>query len=101
MEGQQMRFLPKASQYPKRIYVKGEVYKVTFTTKIKHFGDTDSETKVIRIRSGMSKRETFKTFLHELLHAIEFECDFKSTLKHSQIYDLEDAIFELLIDNFL
>lgn len=94
-----MKQLPKPHKYPRRIHIKNETYRIVFTSKIKHYGDTDPVKCVIRIRSGMSARETFSTFIHELLHAVAFEGDFK--LKHKTVYSLEQALFELLIDNFI
>lgn len=94
-----MRKLPVQSEYPKKVYITNEAYKVVFSKTMKDFGETDPNKRIIRIRAGMSKRETFTTFIHEMLHALHFEHDFK--LKHKQVYWLEKAIFELLVDNFL
>lgn len=90
--------LPEQRKYPKKIYFGKEVYTIKFVKKLDCFGDTDSVKKLIRIKKGISKRETFQTFIHELLHVIEFEAPIK--IKHSMIYELEKAIFELLFDNF-
>lgn len=91
--------LPKPSQYPKKVHLKGETYKLVFVKGLKDYGNTDANKKLIRIRAGMSKAETFKTVIHELLHFIEFE--WPINIKHKTIYKLEEAIFSLLIDNFL
>ncbi len=92
-------FLPDPSKYPKRIFIKNETYRIVFTDKITHYGDTDPVKCRIRIRAGMSRRETYMTFIHEILHAMAFAGDFK--LKHKTVYALEKSIFELLCDNFL
>lgn len=91
--------IPEVNKYPKKLYITNEVYKVVFVKRMKDFGDTNPVTRVIRIKAGMSKRETLTTFLHECLHALHFEHGF--TLRHKKVYQLEKAIFELLVDNFL
>ncbi len=91
--------LPPQSKYPKQIYFSHEVYKIKFVKGLEHFGDTDPNKKLIRIKHGISARATFVTLIHELLHVIEFEEIPK--LKHSTIYALEKAISELLFDNFI
>lgn len=92
-------FLPPQNKYPKKIYVRDEVYKVVFCKRLKDFGETDPVKRIIRIKHGMSRREIFSTFLHEVLHAIEFEHDL--IIRHSLVYQLEKGIFEVLVDNFL
>lgn len=93
---------PKEKSYPKRIYFSNECYQIKF---VKRFPNprTCAETcwakKIIKIKSGMSPRETFSAIIHELLHVIEFEGPVK--LKHKVVYKLEKFIFELLVDNFL
>lgn len=94
-----MKMLPPNSQYPKKIYISSEVYRVKFVKGLDKFGDSDPAKKLIRIKDGMSRRETFMTFIHEILHALTFEHDFD--LKHKQVYALEKSLFELWADNFL
>lgn len=84
---------------PRIFYVGGEGYKILFTKKIKHCGDTDGAAKVIRIRLGMSPRETMATLIHELIHALDFEYNFK--IKHKTVYKMERAMISFLLDNFL
>lgn len=85
--------------YPKKVWIKNECYRVVFSKSIKHYGETDALSKTIRIRFGMSPRETMRTFIHECLHAMDFENP-KLKLKHKQVYALEEAIYEFLYDNF-
>lgn len=92
-----MRF-PRQDQYPKFIYLRGERYKLRFIKNLADLGETDSETQTIKIRSGMSKNETFRTVIHEILHVVEFEWPVR--LKHKTVYQLEEAIFSLIMDNF-
>lgn len=94
-----MKQLPAQKDYPKKIHIRNETYKIVFSKRIKHYGDTDPVKCVIRIRAGMSRRETFMTFIHEMLHAIAFEGEFK--LKHKLVYELERYLFEVLVDNFI
>lgn len=91
--------LPRQCKYPKSIYFKNEQYEVQFKTKLGCYGKTDGTRKKITIKKAMSERETLSTFIHELLHVIEFETPIK--LKHKTIYKLEQSIMELLLDNFL
>ncbi len=91
--------VPEIKDYPKQIYLRGSIYKVVFVKNMADLGETDWAKKTIRIKAGMSKNETFRTFLHELLHFLEFEWPIK--LKHKQVYKLEKAIFQLIIDNFI
>lgn len=66
---------------------------------MKDFGETDPVKCTITIRAGMSRRETFKTLIHECLHLIEFEMPLK--ISHKMIYDLEEGIYQILVDNFI
>lgn len=90
--------LPRQSAYPKKIYFADECYRVKFKKNFDCYGETDSGKRTITIKYGMGKRAIFSTFIHELLHLIEFEAPMK--MKHKNIYKLEEAIVELLLDNF-
>jgi hypothetical protein len=91
--------LPNIKDYPKKLHLRGETYKVVFVKGLKVLGETDSSKRLIRIRAGMSKNETFRTFLHECIHFLEFEYPVK--LKHKTVYKLEEALYNLISDNFL
>lgn len=87
--------------YPKKLYIGHEVYKIKFVKKFKDSrqrGECDSGKKQITVLEGMSKRSTITTLVHEVLHAIEFEGGFP--IKHKTIYGLETALYELYLDNF-
>ncbi len=90
--------MKKLKDYPKKICAGGEEYKIIYTSRIKHCGDTNWELKRIRIKKGMTPRETLSTLIHELLHVAEFEHGVK--LKHKTVYKLERAIMSFLLDNF-
>ena len=98
--------LPKASQYPKKICINDEVYTIRLVKRIPHKdaaprdnGLCDYNTRTIYIRSTQSSRGIFRTFIHEVLHAIHGEWGFK--LNHKTVYELEIALDALLVDNFL
>lgn len=93
--------LPNIRDYPKEITLNQETYKVRFVRQFedkKQLGICDPSEREIVIRMGLGKKETFKTFIHEVLHLLEFEGPV--TLHHKTIYKLEEAIFSLLIENF-
>lgn len=92
--------LPSQKDYPKKIYIQAVCYRVIFKKNFAHFGETDGDRKVITIKAGLKPRAMLTTFIHELLHVIEFERP-STNLKHSQVYALEESIMELLLDNFL
>lgn len=91
--------IPEIKHYPKEIHLRGETYKIVFVNNLPDLGETNAVTRTIKIRAGMSKNETFRTVLHEILHFIEFS--WPINLTHKQVYKLEKAIFQLLLDNFL
>lgn len=91
--------IPGKKAFPKQIYYGHECYKIRYKKRLGCFGMTDSEKKVITIKSGLSPRQLLATIVHELLHVIEFERPIK--IRHKQVYKLEAAIVELLLDNFL
>lgn len=91
--------VPTAKQYPKKLSYGSETYKVRFVKKLNNVGETDGIEKEIRIRADMSDTETLRTFIHEVLHLLEFEHPIK--IKHKTVYKLEVAIFNFLLDNFL
>jgi hypothetical protein len=96
-----MKRLPTPTKYPKKLHVRQEIYRVIFTSRLDKdtLGITDSGDRTIRIKLGMSRRQTFRTFIHEVLHALEFEFGIK--IKHKSVYKYSKAIHHLLVDNFL
>jgi hypothetical protein len=89
---------PKVTHYPKELNVKGETYAVVFRRKLDCLGKCDPEKRTIYIKTGLGPKETFRTFVHEVLHALEFEYELK--IKHSLVYELEAAITDTLLLNF-
>ena len=62
-------------------------------------GYCDDNAKVIYLKEGEEELETFKTMLHELVHAIDHVYSLK--LRHSQVRKLELALAEFMIQNGL
>jgi hypothetical protein len=99
--------LPKIRQYPKRIRVRGEPWDIQFVRKIPSndthdVGLCDPSNNTIYIKLKQSPRDTFLTFIHEVIHAMEVEWDFNlpHTQKDDVVDKLERAIGEFLENNF-
>ncbi len=90
--------IPKIADYPKTIYIRGDAYALIFVKDMECLGETHARNHTIKVRAGMSRNETFRTVIHEILHAMEFSHPVK--LKHKTVYKLEEAIFQFFIDNF-
>lgn len=94
--------LPRKSDYPKEISIPckdgdTQVYKITWVKGFKdkdQLAECDPSDYVIRIKLGQTRQQLFKCFIHEILHAVEFE--FPINLSHTSIYKLEEALFQLL-----
>jgi hypothetical protein len=102
------RCSPRQSDYPREILVGDAMYRIRFVRKIKEgtirqgsdlevVGLCDPSEKEILIIQGLDPLERFKAFIHELLHAIEFEHDID--IAHKLIYQLEEPIAAILIEN--
>lgn len=95
--------LPAAKDYPKFVNVHDEKYEIRMVTRIPgadkdQYGECDDGAKIIHIRKNQSPMGLFRTFLHEVLHAIE--CEYRLKLKHEQVDSLEVALTALIVDNF-
>jgi hypothetical protein len=91
--------------YPKEIHIGEETYTVKFVTRFPKgvkdrncVGLCDPSTRTIYLKKGMSKSQLFRTFIHEILHGLEFEYDIP--VPHKVVYQLEKAIGDLLMTNF-
>jgi len=93
----------KRKDYPKELLIGDQVYKIKFVRKFadeQTVGECDPSSLEIRILCGQGSKDTLKTFIHEVCHAlIEFEHDIE--IKHKMIYALEEPIFKFFCDNFL
>jgi len=58
-------------------------------------GECRPEEKQIVLKVGQTTDELLKTLIHEIFHAMCFE-NRRLKLKHTDIYELEDPIFNLL-----
>lgn len=99
---------PKISSYPKEIRIKDETYQIRFVPQMRYrdrrgrykplYGSCDPEKRSISISKGQGREETFKTFIHEVLHAIEAENDFN--IPHHLVARLEEPLALFFLDNF-
>jgi hypothetical protein len=91
---------PKVRDYPVEVAVGDSVYELRFVRSIPEaqnaVGLCDEGAQVIKIAYGQSPRERFRTFLHELLHAVDFE--YKLRLPHRLIYRLEGPLADALLN---
>lgn len=89
-------------KYPNEFHIGDAVYTLKFVKQFEDegtVGECDPGLKEIRIKRGLGKKETLKTLIHELCHAIfEYENDIK--MKHKKIYEIETPIYEFIRDNF-
>lgn len=54
----------------------------------------EARQRQILLKKGMSQKDTWQTFIHELLHVLEFENRIR--ISHKLIDQLESPIFQLL-----
>lgn len=100
--------LPRISDYPKELRIGDETYRVKFVPTMRYrtkrgghrinYGVCYPDTREIHISRGVGRELAFKTFLHEVLHAFEYEYDLP--IKHSLVYLLEDPLARFFLDNF-
>lgn len=87
--------------YAKEWIVRGEIWSLKFKSRIDGWdslGECSPEDKTISLKTGQSKSELLKSLLHELVHCAEFEYNF--TLDHKHVYKLEEALYDLLLQNW-
>jgi hypothetical protein len=73
-------------------------YEVVFIDSFpdsKQVGECRHDKKQIVIKNGESPTETFKTYLHELLHAISLECE-GMNLTEKQVGLMEHEVFRVV-----
>ena len=91
----------KLPKIPSHIKIKNKVvYEIVWVDSFKEpdvLGECRYDTKQIALKKGESEKGTFKTFTHELSHAVCHERGI--AIRHQAIYQLEDAIFYLLFHN--
>lgn len=87
---------------PSHVKVKNVTYEILWTDEFPEnafYGQCDGLTKQIIIQKGLSKKQTLRTFYHELLHAIDFE--YKVKIPHRLINKLEIPLLNLFLSNGL
>jgi hypothetical protein len=84
---------------PAKVRIKQNVsYEVVWVDSFpnnKQVGECRYDHKQIVLKKGESPTETFKTFIHETLHAINFECE-GLNITENQTGKLEVEIFRVL-----
>lgn len=89
--------------FPKFLDVGDNRWRVRFCQRVPDhppniLGLCDPATHTIWILQKQTPKERFKTFVHELIHALEYEFDFN--MPHKSIYDLEEPLTQFWEDNF-
>ena len=88
---------------PRQLTIKGAHWHVVVTRTLFYqdgqelLGLCDPSTRTIFINKSQSHRQQWITFLHEALHALEYEYSFH--LSHKTIEKIEDALGEFIRDN--
>lgn len=93
--------LPKEAKYPTSIEVDGEDYRIIFVDQIEGnhtLGLCDPGNRTIQLARGQKPKELLATFIHEVLHAIEFERDL--TISHKNVEELAQGLTAILLENF-
>jgi hypothetical protein len=95
--------LPRIRDYPRAIWVDGQRWRVVFKSPVIFDGEhvrgrAVKADRLVEVDSKQDPRLRLRTFIHEALHALEFEYGFK--LRHQSILDLEEPIVDLLVDNW-
>jgi Zn-dependent peptidase ImmA (M78 family) len=82
--------------------IAGLTYKIAWCKVIDDkstLGYCCDESKVIYLKEGEDEDETFKTMIHELVHAIDHVYSLK--LRHAQVRKLELALADFMLQNDL
>jgi len=75
------------------------VKSIEYGPRNKHLvGITDYYNKSIQLKTKEPKLDTYSTFIHELIHAIDDE--YEINLDHDQVYKLEEAMMKFMLANF-
>lgn len=106
--------IPRPSEYPSTLTINNHVWTVKFKKKLVEdkvevmgvttFCDDEEEpTRLIEIalnqhKMPLSNLAIMHTFVHETLHAMEYEFNIK--IPHKAIYALDQVIVEVLLANF-
>lgn len=88
--------------YPKLVDVESMNWEVRFKRKLFHEGKEvdglcDYEEKVIYIRIKKDRCDMFRVFIHEVLHAIEYEND--HDIPHKYIEQIDTGLAKFMRKN--
>ena len=93
------------TSYPKTVEVEGMNWAIKFKRKPFYddegdecLGLCDPEDKTIYIKIQTDKVDMFRVFIHEVLHAIEYEREIE--IPHKYIEKLDRGVSKFLIKNF-
>lgn len=94
----------RRSDCPRHVFIKDSFYTVLFKRNLADFigiksviGYCDGEKQIIFIQIGLSAEVLFATFMHEVMHSIEFEYNIK--IPHKLIYKMDAPLAKFLADN--
>ena len=91
----------KTPRIPARIKIKNRVvYEIVWVDSFKDpktLGECRFDARQIALKTGQSDRETLKTLIHEILHAIDYERGIP--IRHRTVYQMETAIYYILFHN--
>ena len=82
--------LPTHFYLKRKKWVVELVDKPEWHTEEKCWGITDFESRTIEIWDGLPPRQILMVFIHEYLHAVEYE--YKLAIAHRLIYKLEKPL---------
>lgn len=94
----------KKRLYPAKLRVGATTYRLELVPHIEEIGRNvtrgycDPDEKLITLLEKQSDKELFSTFIHELLHAIEYE--HKVKIPHKLVYAMEGPLAQALTKNF-
>lgn len=87
--------------YPKTLIVNDSDWQIKFVNIVdgnkETLGLCDPDTKTVYIKRGQKRGEILSVLIHEVCHIYEYEYDFE--MKHSLVYDLEEATVSFILDN--
>jgi hypothetical protein len=92
----------KMKDYLREVQIGDSIWEIRFCKKIPDepattIGLCDPSEHTIYIKLGQSPQQRFKTFIHELCHAVCYEYGIPEC--HKVIYALEEPIYRLFADN--
>lgn len=84
-----MGFSSRQKDFPREIEVGDDIWEVRFCRRVPDEGEEtvglcDPSDYLIWIKQGLSPRDRMETFIHEVLHAIEFSHDID--IPHRLVY---------------